>query len=249
MLTPERVPVTVVGLARFGDDRRVGGVTYVAFDTDTAQRLLTGGDHSSSGSSSAPTTASPPKRSRSGSAPTLPDGVEAITGAELTAEQRRDVESDFLGFFQTVLLAFAGIAIVVAAFSIHNTFSILVAQRTRESALMRAIGASRRQVVVCGRRRGDRHRRRRHGDRLRAPGSASPRALQSAMESGLDMPDAGLVIGAGAIVASAIVGIGTTVLASVGPALKASRVAPLAALRDVAVDRSGGLVVAGRGRA
>ena len=51
---------------------------------------------------------------------------------------RRDVESDFLGFFQTLLLAFAGIAIVVAAFSIHNTFSILVAQRTRESALMRA---------------------------------------------------------------------------------------------------------------
>ena len=51
--------------------------------------------------------------------------------------------------FQTILLAFAGIALVVATFSIHNTFSILVAQRTRESALLRAIGASRRQVVVA----------------------------------------------------------------------------------------------------
>ena len=70
-------------------------------------------------------------RWRRGSTRTLPDGVEAITGAELTAEQQDDVESDFLGFFQTILLAFAGIAMVVAAFSIHNTFSILVAQRTR----------------------------------------------------------------------------------------------------------------------
>ena len=51
--------------------------------------------------------------------------------------------------FEMILLAFAGIALVVATFSIHNTFSILVAQRTRESALLRAIGASRRQVVAA----------------------------------------------------------------------------------------------------
>ncbi len=76
------------------------------------------------------------------------------------------------------------------------------------------------------------------------------------MESGLELPDADLVIDAGAIVASAIVGIGTTLVASVGPAIKASRVPPLAALRDVAVDRSGtsvrraviGVVVAGAGQ-
>ena len=77
------------------------------------------------------------------------------------------------------------------------------------------------------------------------------------MESGLDLPDADLVIGAGAVIASVIVGVGTTLVASVGPAIKASRVPPLAALRDVAVDRSGasmrravvGALVAGAGAA
>jgi putative ABC transport system permease protein len=180
--------------------------------------------------------------------------LEAITGADLTAEQQRDVESDFLGFFQTLLLAFAGIAVVVAAFSIHNTFSILVAQRTRESALLRAIGASRRQVILTV-----------AAEALAvgvlatalgfAAGVGIASVLQSAMESGSELPAADLAIGTGAIVASAVIGIGTTLVASVGPAVKASRVAPLAALRDVAVDRSAnsvwravaGVVVAGLG--
>ena len=79
----------------------------------------------------------------------VPARIEALTQAELTAEQQDEIGADFLDMFQTILLAFAGIALVVATFSIHNTFSILVAQRTRESALLRAIGASRRQVVVA----------------------------------------------------------------------------------------------------
>ena len=66
--------------------------------------------------------------------PALPDGSEALTGAALTDEQRSELEGDFLGFFKAFLLVFAGIALVVATFSIYNTFSILVAQRTRESA-------------------------------------------------------------------------------------------------------------------
>ena len=99
----------------------------------------------------------------------LPDGVESLTGAELTAEMEDDIQDDFLGFFETFLLVFAGIALVVATFSIYNTFSILVAQRTRESALLRALGASRGQVlrsvavealVVGLRGVGRRHRRR-----------------------------------------------------------------------------------------
>ena len=59
-----------------------------------------------------------------------------------------EIEGDFLGMFKTILLAFAVIALVVASFSIHNTFSILIAQRSRESALLRALGASRRQVLA-----------------------------------------------------------------------------------------------------
>ena len=59
--------------------------------------------------------------------PALPDGSEALTGAALTDEQRSELEGDFLGFFKAFLLVFAGIALVVATFSIYNTFSILVA--------------------------------------------------------------------------------------------------------------------------
>jgi putative ABC transport system permease protein len=254
VLTPEPVPVTVVGLATYGETEQVGGVTYIAFDTDTAQQLLAGSADSVTAVLVRGADGITAEELESRIAPTLPDGIEALTGAELTAEQQRDIESDFLGFFQTLLLAFAGIAIVVAAFSIHNTFSILVAQRTRESALMRAVGASRRQVVLTI-----------AAEALAigllataigfAAGVGIASALQSAMESGLELPDADLVINASAIIASGIIGIGTTLVASVGPAIKASRVPPLAALRDVAVDRSGasvlravvGVIVAGTG--
>ena len=142
-----------------------------------------------------------------------------------------------------ILLAFAGIALVVATFSIHNTFSILVAQRTRESALLRAIGASRRQVVTAV--------------AVEAlvigvvasaigfgVGLGLAAGLQALMAgAGLDLPTAGLVVGVDTIVIAAAVGVVTTLVASVAPALKASRVAPLAALRDVAVDRSATSVV------
>jgi putative ABC transport system permease protein len=256
VLIPEPVPVTVVGLATYGDTDQLGGVTYVAFDTATAQTLLTGGDTQLTGVLVRGAAGVDPDALAARIDATLPDGIEAITGAELTAEQQEDVESDFLGFFQTILLAFAGIAMVVAAFSIHNTFSILVAQRTRESALMRAIGASRRQVILSV-----------AAEALVigivataigfAAGIGIAGALQAAMESGLDLPGADLVIGSGAVIASVVIGVGTTLVASVGPALKVSRVPPLAALRDVAVDRSAtsvwralaGVTVAGAGAA
>jgi putative ABC transport system permease protein len=254
VLTPEPVPVTVVGLATYGDTENVGGVTFLAFDTDSAQQLFAGDSDSITAVlvRAEDGVAAPELEARI--AQTLPDGIEALTGAELTAEQQRDVENDFLGFFQTLLVAFAGIAVVVAAFSIHNTFSILVAQRTRESALMRAVGASRRQVILTV-----------AAEALAvgvlataigfAAGIGIAGLLQSVMESGLELPAADLVIGTGPIVASIVVGVGTTLVASVGPAIKASRVAPLAALRDVAIDRSStsvgravfGLLVAGAG--
>lgn len=254
VLTPDRVPVTIVGLAEFATGQSLGGTTFTAFDLDAAQRLFTGDEtavssilvHAADGVNAADLEGRISAQ--------LPDDLESLTGAELTAEQEADIDSAFLGMFKTMLLAFAGISIVVAAFSIHNTFTILVAQRTRESALMRAIGASRRQVVV--------------GVAVEAllvgivataigfgAGLGIATLLQSMMESSLDMPAADLVIGSGAVIASIVVGIGTTLIASLGPAIRASRVAPLAALRDVAIDRSGsskiralvGVVLAGAG--
>jgi putative ABC transport system permease protein len=153
------------------------------------------------------------------------------------------LEADFLGFFKTFLLAFAGIALIVGCFSINNTFSILVAQRTRESALLRAIGASQRQIL----------------------GSVTAEALligivASAIgigvgvglahvlnalmtAAGFGIPSAGMGVSAAVLVTGMVTGVAITLIAAVVPAFRASRVAPLAALRDVAVDRSGASVV------
>src|SRR5690606_11737029 len=169
----------------------------------------------------------------------LPEGVESLTGAELTEEQEDALQKDFLGFLRTFMLVFAGIALVVATFSIYNTFSILVAQRTRESALLRAVGASRGQVLrsvalealVVG-----------------LVASAGGIALGIGLATGLlslmegmsmAVPGTPLAVGADTVAVAAAVVAPVTLLASIAPAVRASRVAPLAALRDVAVDRSG----------
>src|SRR5207237_3812519 len=76
----------------------------------------------------------------------LPAGDQAVTGAQLTKENTDDINRIFLNFLRTFLVIFAGIALLVATFSIYNTFSIVAAQRTREAALFRAIGSTRGQV-------------------------------------------------------------------------------------------------------
>jgi putative ABC transport system permease protein len=242
VLVPDRVPVTVVGIAALGDADSIGPMTFVGFDLPTAERLLAGGmDRISSvlvhGDGVTPDAlAATIDRRLAADAPG--GALDVVTGAQLAAEQQRDLETDFLGLFRTMLVAFAGIAVVVAAFSIHNTFSILVAQRTRESALLRAIGASRRQVLA-----GVAAEALVVGVMATATGFAAGVGLAAGLQalmarSDLALPDAGLVIGSGPLVASLVVGIGVTLLASLGPAIRASRVAPLAALRDIAVDRS-----------
>src|SRR5690606_4286001 len=77
--------------------------------------------------------------------PLIPEGTEAVTG-DAVAEESKDLFDQLLGFLNTFLLVFAAIALVVGTFLIVNTFSILVAQRSRELALLRALGASRGQV-------------------------------------------------------------------------------------------------------
>ena len=80
------------------------------------------------------------------SRPPLPDGFEAVTGDKAADDAASDLV-EAISFISTFLLIFAGISLVVGSFLIVNTFSILVAQRSRELALLRAIGASRRQVT------------------------------------------------------------------------------------------------------
>ncbi len=237
VLVPDPIDVTVVGIATFGDDDSFGPITYTAFTFDQAQQLLAPRPGTVSEILVAGEDGVSDATLRDEISELLPARIEALTQDEVIAEQEDEIQSDFVGMFEMILLTFAVIALVVATFSIHNTFSILVAQRTRESALLRALGASRRQVVM--------------GVAVEAlvvgvAASAIGLGLGYGLAVGLDTLLASadlslgnsLVFGADTVVIAALVGIVTTLFASLAPALKASRVAPLAALRDVAVDRS-----------
>ncbi len=238
VLTPTPVEVTIVGTVTFGDADSIGPTTYTAFTLPAAQQLLTGRPDAISSVIVAAEDGVSRETLRDEIMQVMPARIEALTQSELTAEQQDEIESGFLGFFNMFLLVFAGIAMVVAAFSIYNTFSIVVAQRTRESALLRAIGASRRQIVV-----GVALEALAVGVIASAIGLGAGIGLAAGLKAWLSGADlalssSGLVIDAATIVTAATVGILTTFVASVAPAVKASRVAPLAALRDVAVDRS-----------
>ena len=237
--TPDPLDVEIVGIAKFGSVDSIAGASFVAFTTDQARDVLVGGADEVSSILVMGDDGISPEQLRSAVASALPSEAEALTGDEIIAETQDDIEADFLGFFETFLLMFAGVALLVATFSIHNTFSILVAQRTRESALVRAIGASRGQVLrsICS-------------EALAIGVVASGIGLgagvglgygfRALIESfGVELPNAGLVVTTSTIVAALVVGVVVTFLASVTPAIKGSRVAPLAALRENAIDRSG----------
>jgi putative ABC transport system permease protein len=170
--------------------------------------------------------------------PHLPPEAEALTGEEVADQEASDMEEAF-GFVSQLLLVFAGIALFVGSFIIYNTFGILVAQRTRELALLRAVGAGRAQVLasvlveaavvgviaaVAGIGLG------------LALGALAFAGLGAA---GFDLPSAGLVLRSETAVAALVAGLVVTLVSAVGPAVRATRVPPLAAMRDVAVDRAG----------
>lgn len=237
--TPNVRDVTVVGLAELRSGSEMGGVTFTWFDPSTARDVLLGDADRVTIIDIGITDGADLETVRAAINDALPVGTEALTAAELSDESLQQMEDDFLGFFKTFLLAFALIALLVATFSIANTFSIMVAQRTRESALLRALGASRRQVLASV-----------FGEALLIG------VIASAIGLGVGV---GLAIGLNAMMTSAgfgiptgnmnptatvaltalVVGTVVTIVAAVAPAVRASRVAPLAAMRDVVIDRSG----------
>lgn len=237
--TPAPVESTLVGIVTFGDADGLGGPTYAAFTTSFAQQVLLDEPGEVTGVLVAGDGSLSEGELAARVSDALPAGAEAITAAALTAEQEDAIEADFVGFVETALLMFAVIALVVATFSIYNTFSILVAQRTRESALFRALGASRRQVItsvvieavivgVVASALGI------------AAGVGLAAGLTALGESSFGLRSVPLAVTATPVLAGFAVGVIVTLAASVAPAVRASRVAPLAALRDVAVDRSAG---------
>ncbi|MDX6433555.1 MAG: putative transport system permease protein [Streptosporangiaceae bacterium] len=239
VLTPQRVPVTIVGIARFGAEDAFGGTSFTAFTLQDARRDVAQnpGRITSVSIRAAPGVSQDALAARI--RPLLPQGVEATTGKRLADESMSTINSSFLGFVRAFLLVFAAVALLVGTFSIHNTFSIVVAQRTRDAALLRALGASRRQillsVVVEALAVGL------TASLAGALGGFGFAALLKALFAGFGfgLKATGVVFSVTPLLIAVPVGVLVTLAACLTPALRASRVPPLAALREVAVERSG----------
>ncbi|MCX6535824.1 MAG: FtsX-like permease family protein [Actinobacteria bacterium] len=227
---------SLVGIANYGDVASPGGATFALFDQPTASEfllkpgfvdaILVQGDGSVSDEELAKAIqAAFPAEAK----------LETLTGAQITAETTSQIKT-VLGFFTTFLKTFSFIALGVGCFVIYNVFSITAAQRQRESALLRAIGANRRQVTIAllvealiigvlGSVLGF------------ITGIGLSQALSALLNAvGLEIPSRGLTIEPKAIIFTVIVGTVITVLSAVLPALRAGRVSPLAAMRDTALD-------------
>ncbi len=225
---------TVVGVAGFGKADNLAGATLAIFDTRTAQRVLDKVGRFDSVDAVGDGSASPIElRTRVQSA--LPEGFEALTGTQVADEQAQQVQ-DALGFFNTFLLVFAGISLFVGAFMILNTFSILVSQRTRELGLLRALGASRSQVMasVVGEAAIVGLVASIAGIGLGILVAMGLKALLGAF--GVDLPGGGLQVKPRTVIVSLVLGELITVLSSVGPARKASRLSPMAALSGAGTE-------------
>jgi putative ABC transport system permease protein len=228
---PKR-PYELAGLASFGNQSSLGGATVVVFDLPTAQALFD-------------------KRGEVDFA--FVAGRDGVTATELrravasvlpptaqvrTAAQEADALSDDIGealsFLTTGLLAFGFIAVLVGAFLIFNTFSITVAQRSRELALLRTLGATRRQVLtsvmlealtigIVGSLIGI----------VAGLGFAS--AINSLFKAvGVDLPTTDLVLATRTIIVCLLTGTLVTLAGAIVPAVRATRVAPVEALREAA---------------
>ncbi|MFJ4097787.1 ABC transporter permease [Kitasatospora sp. NPDC089913] len=221
----------LTGTLGTNDPRIVSGGSLAAFDTATAQQLyLSPGQYAEidvKGKPGADDTAL-----LTAVRQTVPasDSIEANTGRHLAAEQERMIDEGTKGM-STVLLVFAGISLFVGIFIIANTFTMLIAQRTKELALLRAVGASRKQItlsvlaeaLLVGLAASI-------GGLLAGVGIAS--GLKALLNGpwGANLPDGPLVIAPSTVIASLVVGVVVTVLAALLPSLRASRIAPVAAM-------------------
>jgi len=228
-----RQPVRVVGLAKFGGVTAFGGAAVVVVTLPEAQRLA-GTPGQLTGISVVAAPGVEPARLRDAIRRVSPQTVAVRTGKENADKNSRDIR-DQLSFLRTALLAFAAISLFVGAFIIFNTFSITVAQRMREFALLRTLGASRRQVMgqVLA-----------EGFLIGAIGSvvgllaglALAPALRALFKAiGADLPSSGNVVETRTIVVSLLIGTVVTLVSGLLPAIRATHVPPVAALREGAV--------------
>ncbi|MEU0966112.1 FtsX-like permease family protein [Streptomyces sp. NPDC005917] len=237
--TPDPVTVTIVGLATFGGEDGMAQVTFTGMTRADAEKYLTAKPGEAAGILVRAGPGVGQKELVDRLTPVLPRGVEAITGQESAQENTDMISSQFLTVFTTLLLVFSGIALLVATFSIHNTFAIVVAQRTRENALLRALGASRRQVTAATLTEASVVAVVASAVGL-AGGIGIAAGLQALFPAiGFPFPEGDLVVKTLSMALPLAVGVVVCLGSALLPAVRAGRTAPLAALRETAVDSSG----------
>jgi putative ABC transport system permease protein len=221
---------TVSGVFRFGAESSLGGSILIVTTLQDAQQWFDSQGRVSSIDVRATPGVSPQTLADRITA-ALPKYADVKTGAQAAADQTKQVSQAINSFLQPVLLAFGGVAVLVGAFIIFNAFSMTVAQRRREFAMLRALGASRRQVLLS------------IGGESLVMGvfasllgllaglavAAGINALFTAMN--IDIPRSGLVMQPRTVVVALVVGVTVTVLSAMVPALRATRVPPVAALQ------------------
>ncbi len=222
---------TLTGAAQFGFPENAGvGAIFSLFDTATAQEILGFPGEFTVISVRAEAGADIAELQTRIEA-VLPDGVEVITAAD-SEEEFSDATETFIGPFQTILLVFAFIVLFVSMFIISNTFNIVLGQRVRELSLLRAVGATPQQVrrsvltesaiigIVASVA----------GLGLGMLGALGIKSLFNAL--GASLPEGSLPLTLRTVLWAVVVGVGFTVLASLVPAIKASRISPVAGLSE-----------------
>ena len=222
---------TIVGTVGFGDLDGVTGTAFTLFDMPTAQRLFDRVEQVDDVYVAAVDGVTPTELARR--IDTALAGTADVATSDDRADERAEQTAQSLSIVDKGATVFAYIALVVGGFIIVNTFTIVVAQRTRELALLRALGASRRQVrrsvlteaAITG------FIASAIGTALGIGVAAGLRALVEA--TGVELPGSGVVVETSSIAMPLIVGVMLTVLAAYLPARRAAKLAPLAAMRDV----------------
>jgi putative ABC transport system permease protein len=226
-------PYTVVGIAKFGKLSGLAGAAIAVMTLDQAQKVtdkvgkLDGIDIQAQKGVT-------PQALVTRVQQALPNTVTVRTGAEQAAKDASDTKSG-LSFLKTILLVFAGVALFVGAFMIFNSFSITIAQRTRELSMLRTVGASRRQVLGSV-----------LGEALVMGFVASliglgigiglAKGLKALFKAiGADLPGGATVLETRTIIVSLIVGTLVTLIASLSPAIRATRIQPIEGVREGAV--------------
>jgi len=217
---------TISGVATLGGSESLAGSRFGAFTVEEAHRMA-GYD----GWDSISVSTDDPNEVKAALQRELGSNFEVQTGEEAAESQAQDL-SDALGIIRTALLVFAGVALLVGGFLIFNTFTVTVAQRTKEFALLRVIGASRRQVMrsmlletffvgllasIVG---------------VLVGLLVAPMLAAIMRAGGLDLGTTGIVISPSTVIIGLVVGLVATMISGFVPARRATRVEPVAAMRD-----------------